>query len=956
MSTADECYNAFLAIEQETISKLKTKENENRFISETIDFFKSQQTMTNFTSATTTTTTDHKCKVSINDLDSLSDDTLQMIKHNKINEMIKRIGESEFIPKQCILNIIDGKMMAVNRNLSRNKNAITINKDYVKVFENSSSISNDGDNNNNNNVNNGFNALMMMDSSSAENARSVYGYIVYEILYSMENEQERKQIILQHQKRYGINSGHNNTIPALNCFSVLKELKSICKPIDTKILSSTSDLSVLDEGGYGKIVVQMKIPLIKFCNFIRLESTVLCTTEYQREHLCIKVISQDEDSPVTFRVDNNNNQINHKQMYFNKVTKEYERGLCFQPEYHHAKNLKTVWKFDNIFICKETGTVHICGFRCDRMVRSIDYNMICPLTGVIIDDYVMDSKEFKSYVSPAEYKDNQVRYMKDIQMVLNGAYSAAIEEKEKKKIELLTNKKEKEVSNIIKTDSNETMLPMSSPTLPVLKKKKITKPIAKSAPVVNHHKRKKNPEYLIPNSITNIKLIEIHKEQKTVNEIIDNPHQYTRNMDFIKNKRQRPSMMNYSPTSYIKSDGTIDPILYLEHKIQRKSHDMKKSCLAFALKIILNLFSNERFELEEIKNLDVEQMIIRNWQMYEKKCATNDVFTCATDYLVMAENTRNSNPSFMKFNFTIDSRVQLALSYARKVLSLWYILRKNTRMIEDSATTTVTGITHYYFSNFVISAMLMFQNGCVISIMDDLDYERMKANTENISKKRVSTIIIDDEMSANDDEEEDDSDISELDSSKSKIKTTKKLKKKKKSPAIPITKKKKKKRYTKEDGSIFSPYSTTIETSMSPPPILQSSTNTVESNNTLSTINNQNNSIILHPQLSSSSSSSIIVSDILNPSKIQTVVIIKKDELLQNGCLSISNDYIKITKKKKSITRNDPIVEITKQIEHYIQETVQLKLVSYEAFKLEYVDYETIEQKWFMDINAKIVD
>lgn len=951
METADECYNAFLAIEQENISRLKTKENENRFISETIDFFKSQQTMTNFTTATTTT--DHKCKVSINDLDSLSDETLQMIKHNKINEMIKRINESEFIPKQCTLNVIDGKMVTGNRNLSRNKNAITINKDYAKVFENSSS--NDDGNSNNN----GLNALMMMtDSSSAENARSVYGYIVYEILYSMENEQERKQIILQYQKRYGINSGHNNTIAALNCFSVLKELKSICKPIDTKILSSTSDLSVLDEGGYGKIVVQMKIPLIKFCNFIKLESTVLCTTEYQREHLCIKVISQDEDSPVTFRVDSTQMIINHKQMYFNKVTKEYERGLCFQPEYHHAKNLKTVWKFDNIFICKETGTVHTCGFRCDRMVRSIDYNMICPLTGVIIDDYVIDSKEFKSYVSPTEYKDNQVRYMKDIQIVLNGAYSAAIEEKEKKKIELLTMKKEQEMNNhnnnIIKTDSNETMLPMSSPTLPILKKKKI-KSIAKSAPVVSttHHKRKKNPEYLIPNSITNIKLIEIHKEQKTVNEIIDNPHQYTRNMDFIKNKRQRPSMMNYSPTSYIKSDGTIDPILYLEHKMQRKSHDMKKSCLAFALKIILNLFSNERFELEEIKNLDVEQMIIRNWQMYEKKCATNDVFTCATDYLVMAENTRNSNPSFMKFNFTIDSRVQLALSYARKVLSLWYILRKNTRMIEDSATTTVTGITHYYFSNFVISAMLMFQNGCVISIMDDLDYDRMKANAENISKKRVITTTIDDEISS-DADDDDDSDISELDSiSKSKIKIKKT--KKKKSPVIPIIKKKKKKRYTKDDGSIFSPYSTSIETSMSPPPppILQPST-TVESNNTLSTINNHNNSIILYPP--SLLSSSIIVSDILNPSKIQTVVIIKKDELLQNGCLSISNDYIKITKKKKSITRNDPIVEITKQIEHYIQETVQLKLVSYEAFKLEYVDYETIEQKWFMDINAKIVD
>lgn len=790
----DEFDNAIKEINKEhlqIINELKSKENIEKYKRESVDCFIEHG---GYIFQPVNKNNDHTCKLSVRDFSMLDVHTIQTLKKNKINSILRKINEITWIPKGSI-QIISEKDVAMQK-ISKAKN-----NEYI------------------NNSINGNGVIVDNDEKEKEN---LFKIVLFQITCNAPDD----------------TSIENVYVPKV--YSILNALQGVVDFVSSNIESEN-----IDEYGYGTQIVSMKILLVDLCKFVKIESNIIYHTAYKSQHMCLKV-------------------------YDDKIDDRKYRTICFSPESHEkvhfvrdqaidpygnpyylqtGRELKfdiyPIHKFDSMYVCKSTGIVHICGEDCDKLIRNNDYSLICPISNKIYENHIVtDPKDNKKFTPPEELKNNQIRYKKDIGILLNGAYKKESERYKREKEE-----KREKVRQLRESGDFE--------EAKKVEKLKIDKPLKRKRKFQNFQQQ---------NSINNLIQNEKDIENTSLQEIMNNPNKYTKRMDFIKSKRNRSTMMNYDDTKlHNETNETRKQILMLERLDQNKKkvQDIKESCLAFVLKIILNIFSDERFQIEQNKNIDIENQIIKNWSIYEKRMNNHKSHTCAMDYMMIATNIRSNNPTYIKFNFTSESRLNLSLSYSRRILCLWYIMRKYTNMVPPS-------ITHYYFSNFVISAMRLFQKGCIISIPEE-EKEHCHPFVSSSPSKSLEykqQMMQLDYLSDNDDEEE-----------------------------------------TQNRKNILSLY--------------------LEKKNEYTKDNHSN----------------IPVN--------QNITIIKKDELLQDGCLSINTGYIPVNNDGNSAGRKHPITSIEKEIHRSIEYAIKEKMLSPELFKIENVEFETIPSFYFKDINTK---
>lgn len=579
--------------------------------------------------------TKHRCVTSSLDFNNINDNSFTQIKNSRFIEL-DRMMKSKSVEFQKHVHVLDTKMHHTERQISKIVNTQSFSAPHEHgVYINEHDIKN----NNNINKESGATKMKLDVKSVVDDTRSMYIHILTEIKCD----------------------GDDN--PEFSFSALFNQLKTILNCNDYNITYKN-----VDKFGHGIVKIHFKVPIVSMCKIAHIKSEMILDKNKEDYHVCMKVIT---DS-FPFRVSCDASHVTHE--FSNS---EHVYTICHDPSYHKNACV-TVNKCNDLYVCEETGIVHECGSdSCDHMTRTGEYVSICTISGKLFNDHIVDENHQKKYVSQDEYKSKQIKWKKDIQLLLNGAYITYRENKEKLKTQLDTNP--------------------STVLTPTQSKKKTV------------HKRKRNHSNLKPTSNNNIKEIDKYNESQSLENLFNSSRQYTESQNFT-NKKHKPSMLNYAPVKHMRSDGTIDPVLFLENMdSNRPKMSMKESCMVFTVKIIASMFSTDRFDTEQKKNIKVEQLVVKTWQAYEEQCKRESLCTSMIDYTILSSNVRLTNPCYMKFEFTESSRLQLIQRYSEKTLLLWYIMRKYTPMIKRNP-------PHGYFANFITAAMLLFQRGCQIII------------------------------------------------------------------------------------------------------------------------------------------------------------------------------------------------------------------------------------------------
>lgn len=145
-----------------------------------------------------------------------------------------------------------------------------------------------------------------------------------------------------------------------------------------------------------------------------------------------------------------------------------------------------------------------------------------------------------------------------------------------------------------------------------------------------------------------------------------------------------------------------------------KDMDKKEKFLINTYSNILKMFSEERFKLEKTSTTDFEKEIYDEVQRYFNKCKQNHRIPVALEVYQLRRSLRNRDYKMPQLNLNASNRSEIALSYAKKCVCLWAIIRMRTKIGIENPNLFPT-------NNFLSSALDILENGLKISRGDGRD-------------------------------------------------------------------------------------------------------------------------------------------------------------------------------------------------------------------------------------------
>lgn len=141
---------------------------------------------------------------------------------------------------------------------------------------------------------------------------------------------------------------------------------------------------------------------------------------------------------------------------------------------------------------------------------------------------------------------------------------------------------------------------------------------------------------------------------------------------------------------------------------KNKDMDKKSKFLINTYSSLLKMFSEERFVLEKKDSVAFEAEISEEVQRYLIKCKQNNRIPVGLEIYQLRRSLRTRDYKTPQLQLNADNRSELALSYAKKCVCMWAIIRTRTKLgIENP--------NLFPINNFLSSALDVLENGLKIS-------------------------------------------------------------------------------------------------------------------------------------------------------------------------------------------------------------------------------------------------
>lgn len=145
-----------------------------------------------------------------------------------------------------------------------------------------------------------------------------------------------------------------------------------------------------------------------------------------------------------------------------------------------------------------------------------------------------------------------------------------------------------------------------------------------------------------------------------------------------------------------------------------KEMDRKEKFLINTYSSLLKMFSEERFMIEKKGSTDFEDEISEEVQRYLIKCKQNNRIPVGLEIYQLRRSLRTREYQIPQLQLTSDNRSELALSYAKKCVCMWAIVRTRTKLGAECPNL-------FPINNFLSSALDILENGLKISRGDGMN-------------------------------------------------------------------------------------------------------------------------------------------------------------------------------------------------------------------------------------------